>query len=200
MCCRKALQARKMIDPEKVAFDIDGVIANTMQLFLDIAREVYGINHIRYADITQYHLDECLAMDPDVIREINNRIIEGDYPFTLAPIEGAGEVLRRLGHYGPLRLVTARPKPGPMADWMPQLLLPERHQIDLHATGSFEAKADVLKAHNVRFFVEDRLDTCFLLAAQEITPVLFVQPWNREKHPFIEVHNWEELHGLFNFY
>jgi uncharacterized protein len=188
-----------MIAPGKIAFDIDGVIANTMQLFLDIAREVYGINHIRYADITQYHLDQCLAMEPDVIREINNRIIEGDYQNTLAPIDGAGDVLRRLGHYAPLRLVTARPKPGPMTDWMPQLLLPEQHRIELHATGSFEAKADILKEYDIHFFVEDRLDTCFLLEAQGITPVLFVQPWNRDKHPFIEVGDWEQLRGLINF-
>ncbi len=192
-------QVAKMIDPESVAFDIDGVIANTMQLFLDIAQEVYGINNIRYGDITKYHLDECLAMDPEVIREINNRIIEGNYPCALAPIEGAAGVLRRLGHFGPLRLVTARPKPGPMSDWMPQLLLPDQHRIEMHATGSFEAKADVLKAHNIRFFVEDRLDTCFLLEGQDITPVLFVQPWNREPHPFIEVSNWEQLERLFNF-
>ncbi len=188
-----------MIDPDKVAFDIDGVIANTMQLFLDIAREIYGINHIRYSDITRYHLDECLAMDPEVIREINNRIIEGDYPCSLAPIDGAAGVLRKLCGYGPLRLVTARPKPGPMAEWMPQLLFPEQQRIEMHTTGSFEAKADVLKAHGVHFFVEDRLDTCFLLDGQGITPIVFEQPWNREPHPFVEVSNWGQLERLFNF-
>ena len=35
-----------MIDPDLVAFDIDGVIAHTMQLFLDILKTVYGVNHI----------------------------------------------------------------------------------------------------------------------------------------------------------
>ena len=39
-----------MIHPASVAFDIDGVIADTMTLFLDIARDVFHINGIRYED------------------------------------------------------------------------------------------------------------------------------------------------------
>ena len=38
--------------PDRIAFDVDGVVADTMRLFLDIAREEYGINHTRYEDIT----------------------------------------------------------------------------------------------------------------------------------------------------
>jgi hypothetical protein len=187
-----------MIHPRQVAFDIDGVIANTMQLFLDIARELYGVNHIRYGDITNYHLEHCLDMEAGLISTITERIIEGDYPCTLAPIEGAATVLRRLCRYGPLRLVTARPKPGPMTAWMDKLLRPERQRIEMHTTGSFEAKAEVLKAHEIDVFVEDRLDTCFLLKEQGITPILFIQPWNRSPHPFKEVSGWNELEALFD--
>ena len=41
-----------MIDPTSVAFDIDGVIADTMALFLDIARKEYRVNGICYEDMT----------------------------------------------------------------------------------------------------------------------------------------------------
>jgi len=41
-----------MIHPASVAFDIDGVIDDTMTLFLDIARDVFHINGIRYEDST----------------------------------------------------------------------------------------------------------------------------------------------------
>ena len=67
-----------MIDPRQLGFDIDGVVANTMQLFIDIAREAYGLNHISYQDITNYHLEECLDMRPETIRAIVARIIEGE--------------------------------------------------------------------------------------------------------------------------
>lgn len=39
-----------MINPVSVAFDIDGVIADAMTLFLDIARDIFHINGIRYED------------------------------------------------------------------------------------------------------------------------------------------------------
>ena len=35
------------IDPASIAFDIDGVVADTMTLFLDIARDEYNIDWIR---------------------------------------------------------------------------------------------------------------------------------------------------------
>jgi hypothetical protein len=182
-----------MINPNQLAFDIDGVLAHTMQLFLDILKTVYGINHIGYGDITQYQLDACLDVDPDIISASTNRIIEGNYPCRLAPIDGAVAVLKRLHAHGPIRLVTARPYPGPIRKWIDGLLPPETYQVDITATGSFEAKADVLTAQNVSCFVEDRLDTCFLLQTRGIMPVLFAQPWNRAPHPFLEVGSWREL-------
>ena len=187
------------IDPKFAAFDIDGVIANTMQLFLDIAREVFNVNHISYNDITSYHLDECLNLEPELIHSITERIIEGDYPCGLAPIKDAGRVLKRIGDLSPLHLVTARPKPGPMEKWLEELLPPAQYQVVLETTGSFEAKADVLKKYHMRYFIEDRLDTCFLLAEQDIIPILYKQPWNRQPHPFVEVDSWLALEALFDF-
>ena len=72
-------------------------------------------------------------------------------------------------------------------------------RADIVATGSFEAKADVLLERNVTCFVEDRLDTCFLLERAGITPILFKQPWNRQPHGFVEVGSWSELEALIHF-
>ena len=97
------------IDPAAVAFDIDSVIADTMQLFLDIARDHYRINKIRYEDFTAYDLNECLDLDEAVITAIVERIQEGRYTARLKPIDGAPEVLAKLSHYhSPVRFVTAR--------------------------------------------------------------------------------------------
>ena len=182
-----------MIDPRHLAFDIDGVIAHTMKLFLDILKTVYGINHIVYEDITQYQLDACLDVDPVIIAETNDRIIDGNYPNRLDPIDGAIPVLKRLHAFGAIQLVTARPYPGPIRAWIDALLPPENYQVDITATGSFDTKTSVLKEHQMTWFVEDRLETCFLLEPCGIRPVLFAQPWNRQPHPFLEVSNWAEL-------
>jgi len=82
-----------MIDPSSVAFDIDGVVADTMTLFLDIARQEYNLNSMEYSDITSYKLEDCLDIDPQVIDEIVLRILDGNYSATLHPIAGASEGL-----------------------------------------------------------------------------------------------------------
>ncbi len=188
-----------MIQPTQLGFDIDGVVANTMQLFLDIAWQVYGLNHVQLTDMTSYNLEQCLDMDPEIIRGITDRIISGDYHCRLWPIEGASGVLERLASYGPIHMVTARPELGPIEEWMAQQLPGHSRELHMVATGGFEEKADVLRHLNIHYFVEDRLDTCYLLKEQGIHAVLFAQPWNRQQHPFVEVNGWSELEMLIDW-
>lgn len=186
------------IDPGSVAFDVDGVIADTMHLFLDIAREEFHINGVKYEDITCYMLNDCLDIEPEITNQIIDKILTGDYTPQLKPILDAPEVLGKLSTaYGPVLMVTARPFPGPIPEWIEQVLNMEPDAVNLVTTGSFEAKAEVLLEHHIRFFVEDRLETCFLLKNAGIEPVLFKQPWNREPHPFREVATWQELESCF---
>jgi uncharacterized protein len=189
-----------MIDPASLAFDIDGVLADTMNLFLDIAREDFQICGIRYEDISCYTLENCLDLDKSIIDAIVRKIVDGDYRADLRPIDGAPDVLGRLGMtYKPLLFVTARPYFGPICDWIQNILPLDSGSIEVVATGSFGDKADVLIDKNISFFVEDRLETCFTLHDAGITPILFKQPWNRESHPFMEVSNWRQIESLIAF-
>jgi hypothetical protein len=67
------------------------------------------------------------------------------------------------------------------------------------ATGSFEAKTDVLLENGIKWFVEDRLETCHLLKAAGIAPVVFRQPWNQEPHDYLQVGSWQELEQRIDF-
>lgn len=188
------------INPASVAFDIDGVFADTMALFLDIARQEYDIDWIRYQDITCYTLAECLDLDAGIINAILTRIMNGDHAVPLKPIAGAPEVLTRLGRqHSPVLFVTARTFSGPIYEWVKHVLPLDPASIEVVATGSFDAKVDVLIERDVSCFVEDRLETCFPLHAAGVVPVLYRQPWNRELHPFREVGNWKELESLIEF-
>jgi len=189
------------IDPESVAFDIDGVVADTMGLFLDIARQEYGIDGISQDDITCYTLEECVDIEPDIIDGIIGKLLDGNYKVPLRPIDGAPDVLARLSELRePLLFVTARPFAGPIRDWLLDtipVIVPER--IEIIATGTFEAKTQVLLERKKTCFIEDRLETCYPLEGAGITPVLYRQPWHREAHPFVEVGSWRELESLIRF-
>ena len=190
-----------MVTPSDIAFDIDGVFANTMALFLEIARKDYGINHIRYEDITTYFLEECLDIDPEIIKVIINRILEGEFESDLLPVDGAVEVLSDIGEAHPLLFVTARPRLATVKKWVHSMLSLNPSDIEVVATGTFEGKADVLNARGVRYFVEDYLETCYMLSESGITPILFSQPWNRSSnHPFMEVGSWAEIRALVDLH
>jgi 5'(3')-deoxyribonucleotidase len=188
------------IDPSAIAFDVDGVIADTMGLFLDIAREEFGIHGIRYDDIRCYNLEDCLDLDPGVIDAVIARIMAGGYRAALRPIPGAAGVLGRLASCsGAVLCVTARPHIGPVGDFMRSLLPGKTGRVEIVATGSFDAKTEVLLDRNITHFVEDRLETCFSLNAAGIHPVLYVQPWNRQPHPFVEVSSWRAIDELIQW-
>jgi 5'(3')-deoxyribonucleotidase len=188
------------IDPDSIAFDFDGVLADTMTLFLDIARKDYQIQNLRYEDITCYMLKDCLEMDEDLIETIIQRIQDGSYTMPLKPMAGAAEVLTQLEKFSsPILFVTARPYTGPILDWMQSLLNLKSESLKVITTGSFEAKADILRDHRVAYFIEDRLETCFQLKNAGVEPVVFKQPWNRQVHPFHEVDSWQDIHSLIDW-
>ncbi len=191
-----------MIDPASLAFDIDGVVADTMGLFLRIARDDYNIRDVDYEDITSYLLGDCLELkiDKKIIDVIITRLLDGDYVQSLQPLDGAPEALNKIANaHTPLLFVTARPYPGPIRDWLTDTLGLTDSGIHIISTGSFDKKTDVLLQHKITHFVEDRLETCFDISKAGLHPVLFKQPWNRERHPFKEVENWNELAALIDF-
>ena len=50
---------------DRLAFDIDGVVADIMTTFLALARERYNQgHHLRYEHITTFYLEDCLDLPP----------------------------------------------------------------------------------------------------------------------------------------
>ncbi len=193
-------EAAPRIDPEAIAFDVDGVIADTMRLFLEIAAEEYGIRGIRYEDITTYNVEDCLDLPGQVIEGLLRRLIYGGYRGDLRPLPGAPEVVRRIaGRAGSVLFVTARPISGPVESFLRRVFPDGAGGFELVATGSFAAKTEILKRRGITHFVEDRLETCFAVDREGIRPVVFAQPWNRQPHPFLEVQSWREIEELIQW-
>jgi len=186
---------KKTLIPGLFAFDIDGVVADTMGTFISIARKDYGIKDIRKEQITDYWIEQCLPVPEKIVWEIVERIVEDPFGVGLRPITGAKEALLAFARYAtPLTFVTARPKKSSIEMWLQELLneLPKEH-IRVIATGEHAKKVEVLKDEGYRYFVEDNIETCLQLYEVGINAIVFDQPWNRSSTPFKRVRSWREL-------
>ena len=187
------------IAPNELAFDVDGVFADTFRTFVETAREQYGIQ-VEYEDITEYDFRQVIDIDEKTSHEIIQMILDNPLAMGIQPVFGAVEVLSRLSQTGPLLFVTARPEKESILQWIQQYLpVADMSIIRLEATRTHEEKLPVLLKHGIRYFVEDRLETCYLLEKTSITPIVFEQPWNRKPHPFQTVKDWHEIEVLIQW-
>ena len=76
------------------------------------------------------------------------------------------------------------------------LRLYEKHGLILP---SRERRNRLYTENDIKWFVEDRLETCHLLKAVGIEPVVFRQPWNQEPHDYLQVGSWQELQQRIAF-
>ena len=185
--------------PHELAFDIDGVIADTFRAFVKTARERYNVE-IEYEAITDYDFRKVIDIDEETSNEIIEMILDNPLGMGINPISGAVEVLTRLSDCGPIFFVTARSNRDAIIEWVEKTLgLGDGKTIHLEATGAHEDKLPILLKHGIRYFVEDRLETCYLIQGSPVTPIVFEQPWNRKEHPFLTVGDWDEIHDMIEW-
>ncbi len=197
---RSASQKANMpfVMPWEIAFDIDGVVADTMVPFVELVRTRLGIKDFSKEHITEYELYKCLPeVSKEKIDEILWLVLSDEYTFKIPPCPGAPEVLHKLAQYGTLKFVTARVWADSIKKWIHQNV-PEvaEDKIVVIATGDPKAKSKILSELNVKVFVEDRWDTCENLAKEGFKVIVYDQPWNRKGKGLIRISHWYELEDL----
>jgi len=184
------------IDPCLVAFDIDGVVADTMAVFVRLAHERYGLTNLSKQDMLCYNLYECLGLQKEIIDDLIRLTLDDRHTMQIPPVPGAPEVLMELAGIAPLRFITARLWSEPITQWLFTILpgVP-RERIRVIASGAPETKLDILNGLQIRYFVDDRIETCRRLKEAGIEPLLFDQPWNRNEPAdgLIRIRNWIQL-------
>lgn len=171
-----------------------------MGLFLRLAREEHAIDYLRYEDITEYYLYDCLPLDRELIDHLIEKV--SDYPHALRmnPFDHSVEILTRYAQKHPLVFITARKKLEPVRDWVLRTLPGvEQKTIQVISSQEHHLKLGILKELGFDYYVDDHLETCRLLTEHDITPIVFDQPWNEGRHNYHHVANWRELsHVLLN--
>ena len=185
------------IHPTEIGFDFDGVIADTVEAFLRIACEDHGHCGIRPEDITHFMVEECLEMDAKTAESIFLQILRDSLGSGLKPMPGAVEVLTDLALAAGVTIITARPEPKPVHEWL-EAIFPAlaRKRIRVVAMGDHDDKARHIRLAGLSTFVDDRAETCIQLHRAGINPLVYHQPWNRDRHSLPVVRDWAEIRAL----
>lgn len=187
----------KKIDPNLIAFDIDGVVADTAEAFFRLAQTRYGISEFTVEHITEFDVARCLPIAPEIIDSIFATLLENPIDADLQPMADCVTVLTTLSHLAPLTFITARPMHAPIANWLKHILGPTIFsQVHLIAMGNHDNKATYLKELGLHYFIDDRAETCVDLKRQGFSPFVFKQPWNHGRHQLPTVSSWREIGDL----
>ncbi len=185
------------IDPALLGFDFDGVIADTAENFLRLACQDYGFCDRDKEEITDFEVEQCLGLEPETVNSIFTAILKDSIATGLQPMPGAIKVLSELAAKTEVTVITARPLAEPVHDWLQSMFArPLLSSIRVVAMGDHDDKARHIAALGLDYFIDDRVETCIQLSETEIQPIVFHQPWNRNRHQLPMVHSWQEIKEL----
>ncbi len=181
----------------ELGFDFDGVIADTAEAFIRLACVEHGYCGFTREHITNFELENCLKIPQFLVEKIFNDILIDSLATELLPTRGAVESLEKFAEIGSLTIITARPLKKPVFAWLERYFNGStREKIRVVATGDHNDKVRYIHQHGLKYFIDDRAETCIQLARESITPYVFNQPWNKNRHDLQTVADWDEIRAL----
>jgi 5'(3')-deoxyribonucleotidase len=185
------------IDPAQLGFDFDGVIADTAETFLRLACTEYDLCGFDKKDITNFEVEQCLDMPRQMVDDIFTRVLVDSVGTGLKPMPGAVDVLGAISETAEVTVVTARPFARPVHDWLEHVFpQPVLKKIKVVAMGAHDDKSRHIHNLKLRYFIDDRAETCVQLDHDGINSIVFSQPWNENRHQLPVVDCWEDIREL----
>ena len=185
------------IQPSKIGFDFDGVIADIGEAFIRLACEEHNYCSFSLADITDFHVEKCTSVPEEIVQTIFSDILRNSLATGLMPIDGAMKVLADLTKYDLVTIITARSEERPVSDWLEHYLPADIcSRIKLIAMSDHDLKVRFIKQEKLQYFIDDRAETCAQIANANLTPILYRQPWNSAWNHFATVSNWSDIDQL----
>ncbi len=194
-----AIVRKTTIPLQEIGFDFDGVIADTAEAFIRLACTEYGCSSFTPEDITNFELENCLNIPRELVEKIFTDILIDSIATRLLPMPGAVECIERFTQTSTITIITARSLDNPVFDWLDRFFSKNaKENIRVVATGDHNDKVRYIYQHGLKYFIDDRAETCNQLAQENITPFVFTQPWNRNRHNLQMVDSWEEIWALIS--
>jgi hypothetical protein len=62
--------------------------------------------------------------------------------------------------------------------------------------GDHDEKSHYIKAYDLKYFIDDRAETCRELQRTGLMGIVYQQPWNRNGHDLPMVDSWQTIRRL----
>lgn len=201
----------------RIYVDIDDVLAHTIARLLDLLEEVHD-RRLDLQDVTEFDLKRSFGLDEHEIDSFMERGHEAEFIESIAPLEGAIDVLSRWNAAGVhITLVTGRPPVTNAASrrWLEThgIRHDALHHLDKWNRPSWNLEglpsigfADI-SDFDFDFAIEDNLDTAVRLVEEFDIPVaLMDRPWNRSlgsvahetQSSLVRCHGWSQVESAFD--
>ncbi len=163
---------------KNIGVDIDGVIVDTVRVYLGYLEELCGKTFVP-EQVTSYFFEDCIEVTPQqaslAMEKMIGDCIWEDIPF----YEGALESLMKIGEKHNLYIVTSRPPKAVSATrkWISDCSIPAKEVVFT----DMQSKLLPLekKKINLDYFIEDRWEFASEIAGSGTTVFLVDQPWNK---------------------
>ena len=179
----------------RIAFDVDGVVLNSIEVILEHINELTG-KHLTTSDLLDWEL-ERLGVDIKTLW----RAVEYMYRQPrIDPYYGALEALSRIyAETGePLLFITGRQDPETALRQLEALEWNSRVP-EMVVTGGTRDKLEYLIGHSVGFMVEDDVEHVESYMYSGIGVGLMVRPWNRQAEVAVNrrFRGWTDVEDWF---
>jgi len=184
-----------------IAIDLDDVLANSLQSFVDFYNEKYN-GDLKCEDFTAFTLNEIKGMPLDEEAKLLTEYDESKYYDQIMPMKNAKETIQKLSQNNKLVIVTSRPdkKEEKTKKWLKQHIgdFAEVHFMRQTYSGKnkTKTKGEICKEIGAEYLIEDNLDYAKSCIEKGVKVLLFDYPWNQEENlnPLItRVKSWEEI-------
>lgn len=182
---------------KKIAFDFDGVIADTNKKKIEWLRSK-GYN-IKCADKTSFYSELGQNLSKTKVEELYNNmskvIFRPEMLYKTKPILGAIKAIKRLSHKFDIYIITARTEKliKPIHDWLKKYSLSENIQGII--SSSYESKQDICIKNNICFLCDDDIRH---LVNKKVEKIVLFSTNKKTKDNIRVAKSWDEIERILS--
>ncbi|HIG51862.1 TPA: hypothetical protein EYQ19_00300 [Candidatus Pacearchaeota archaeon] len=190
----------------RIGIDLDEILAEWMNSFIDFHNINYGTN-LERKDFYTFDLWKPLDIKRGEERERINNFSKSDFYRNISPVEGSIEGIDNLQN-NELFIVTGRKNKNKSAtlDWIDKYF-PNKFEDVLFSDycsikNNIDKKAEICSNLGIGFMIEDNGEWAHKCASSGIRTFLLDKEWNRGySHPFLKRnYSWKEVVSNINEY